>query len=186
MKFICLGFFVEEQWETLSKAEQDALIEECFAYDDQLLKDGKIRYWGVSNFGVDDMGELSETARNGAIAATNQVLYNLSRRGIEFDLLPWCSKQRIPIMAYSPLEQARLSRNRTLQSIGTHRQATASQIALAWVLRQPHVIAIPKAGNTAHVQENRAAVDIQLRAADLQQLDEAFPPPRRKKSLEML
>ena len=148
---------------------------------EQLLNDGKIRYWGVSNFDVDDMEELSPS-----IAATNQVLYNVSRRSIEFDLLPWCSEKGIPIMAYSPLEQARLSRDKTLQRIAAHHRATASQIALAWVLRQPQVIAIPKAGNTTHVQENRAAVNIQLRAADLQQLDEAFPPPRRKKSLEML
>jgi diketogulonate reductase-like aldo/keto reductase len=153
---------------------------------EQLVKDGKIRYWGVSNFDTDDMEELSKTARNGSIAGANQVLYNVSRRGIEFDLLPWCSEQGIPVMAYSPLEQARLSRDKTLQHIAAHHQATASQLALAWVLRQPQVIAIPKAGNTTHVQENRAAVNIQLRAADLKQLDEAFPPPRRKKSLEML
>jgi diketogulonate reductase-like aldo/keto reductase len=152
-----------------------------------LKRDGKIRYWGVSNFDVDDMTELeSRIARAGSPAATNQVLYNLTRRGIEFDLLPWSRKRGIPIMAYSPLEQGRLAKNNALRTLATRLNATPLQIALAWVLHQPGVMTIPKAGHAAHVRENRHAVDIRLSAEDLKAFDAAFPPPSRKIPLEML
>jgi len=150
----------------------------------KLVRDGKIRHWGVSNFDVPDMEDLE--AAGGRTAATNQVLYNLTRRGIEGTLLPHCVSRRIPIMAYSPIEQGRLLGRRALRRVATRRQATPAQVALAWVLRQDGVIAIPKAGSIDHVRENRGALDIRLTAADLAELDDAFPPPKRPVPLEML
>jgi diketogulonate reductase-like aldo/keto reductase len=162
-------------------------LDDTLAGFEQLHRDGKIRHWGVSNFDLADMNELEgRPAHERVPVATNQVLYNLGRRGIEFDLLPWCQSRHISVMAYSPLEQARLSKDKTLQRMAARYQATASQVALAWVLRQPGVIAIPKAGNSTHVQENRAAIGLDLRPGDLAELDAAFPPPRRKTSLDML
>jgi diketogulonate reductase-like aldo/keto reductase len=155
---------------------------EAFA---QLQADGKIRHWGVSNFDTDEMEELL-TLPGGDQCATNQVLYNLTRRGIEFDLVPWCRKQRIPIMAYSPIEQGRMLKNSALQAVAMNHNATAAQIALAWLIRQPGVIAIPKSATLQHIKDNRAATDIKLTAADLAALDKAFPPPTRKRALEML
>jgi len=152
---------------------------------DELIAAGKIRYWGVSNFDVDDMEELS-SLRPHDPAATNQVLYNLTRRGIDQSLLPWCQRHGIPIMAYSPVEQGRLLKNRRLQAIGDRLGATPAQVALAWVLRQDRVIAIPKAGNPEHVRENRAAADLELSSEDLAELDDAFPAPARQTPLEML
>jgi diketogulonate reductase-like aldo/keto reductase len=146
----------------------------------QLKRAGKIRHWGVSNFDVDDMEELPSGA------ATNQVLYNLSRRGIEHDLLPWCRDRAIPVMAYSPLEQGRLLRNRTLSAIAERQHVTPAQVALAWVLRDPNIIAIPKSGNPARVRENHAASRVQLTPGDLEDLDKAFPPAKGKTPLEML
>jgi diketogulonate reductase-like aldo/keto reductase len=151
-----------------------------------LQRDGKIRHWGVSNLDTGDMNELEAVASRGGAPAVNQVLYNLMRRGIEFDLLPWCRARRIPIMAYSPLEQSRLSKHRTLVAMSSRLGRTPSQIALAWVLRQPDVIAIPKAGRVEHVRENRAALDLSLTPEDIAELDRAFPPPVRKTALEMI
>ena len=150
-----------------------------------LVRDGKIRYWGVSNFDVDDMEELAAMP-GGTAAQTNQVLYNPTRRGIEYDLLPWCRARRIPIMAYSPVEQGRLARNRALASVAKRLDATPAQVALAWVLRHPDVMAIPKASRIDHVRENRGALDLELTEEDLADLDRAFPPPRRKRALEMI
>ncbi len=152
---------------------------------EELQRAGKIRYWGVSNFDTDDMEELAALP-GGAGAATDQVLYNLSRRGIEYDLLPWCRSRRIPIMAYSPIEQGRILRNPALQRVAARHGATAAQVALAWLLRQGDVMVIPKAGRPAHVRENRAALDLSLTPEDLAELDQAFPPPTRKVPLEML
>ncbi len=152
-----------------------------------LTRDGKIRHWGVSNLDTDDMEELEAlTVRDRTLAATNQVLYNLTRRGIEFDLLPWCETRGIPIMAYSPLEQGRMERHKALRAIGERVNATPSQVALAWVLRQPGVMTIPKAGRVEHVRENHGALSLQLASEDLAELDAAFAPPKRKISLEML
>ena len=150
-----------------------------------LQRDGKIAHWGVSNFDLDDMQELVALA-GGNEVATNQVLYNLTRRGIEYDLLPWSQQRRIPVMAYSPIEQGRLLGNATLKRIAAAHGATPAQVALRWVLREPHVIAIPKAGTVAHVQENRKALDLVLTAEDVAALDRAFPPPRGPQPLEML
>lgn len=152
-----------------------------------LERDGKIRHWGVSNFDVDDMEDAVGVTRGaGSRVAANQVLYNLMRRGIEYDLLPWCSGRGIPVMAYSPLEQGRLLRHRALQTIATRLHATPAQVALAWTLREPGVLAIPKAGRVDRVRENHGALDVELSPGDLAQLDAAFPPPTRKKALEMI
>jgi diketogulonate reductase-like aldo/keto reductase len=150
-----------------------------------LVRDGKIRAWGVSNLDVDDLEEWVSLAGGDGIAA-NQVLYNLTRRGIEFDLLPWCRRHGVATMAYSPIEQGRLLGHPSLTSVAGRHGATEAQIALAWVMRHPDVIAIPKASRLSHVDENRAALDIALSPEDLAALDAAFPPPRRKRALEML
>jgi diketogulonate reductase-like aldo/keto reductase len=150
-----------------------------------LQKNGAIRYWGVSNFDVGDMEELSEL-RGGECCASNQVLYNLRRRGIETGLLPWCRERTIPIMAYSPIEQGRLLRDRVLTAVALRHRATTAQIALAWVLRQKDMMVIPKATTLEHVRENRAALDIKLSPQDLAELDRAFPPPKGRRPLELL
>ena len=149
-----------------------------------LIEDGKIRRWGVSNFDTDDMEELWGLDGNGC--ATNQVLYNLSRRSIEYDLVPACRKRRIPIMAYSPIEQGRLLRHAALKDIASRHDATPAQIALAWLLRQDGTIVIPKSATLARVRENRDAASIQLDDADIAALDRAFPPPKAPRPLEML
>jgi diketogulonate reductase-like aldo/keto reductase len=154
---------------------------------DKLKRDGKIRYWGVSNLDLSDMEELEAlTATDGSSTTTNQVLYNLMRRGIEFDLLPWCRSRGIPIMAYSPLEQARLIKHKAIRAMAERLQVTPSQIALAWVLRQPGVVTIPKAGNRDHVRDNHGALGVQLAPEDLAEIDRTFAPPVRKLPLEML
>lgn len=142
---------------------------------------GKIRHWGVSNFAVKDMEALK-----GAAVASNQVLYNLTRRGIEWDLLPWCRERGIPVMAYSPIEQGRVLSNPTLARLARARGASAAQLALAWVLSRPGVLAIPKAATLDHVRENAAALEMSLTAEERAALDAAFPPPTRGSALEML
>ncbi|MGH7293476.1 MAG: aldo/keto reductase, partial [Polyangiaceae bacterium] len=116
----------------------------------------------------------------------DQILYNLTRRGVEWALLPWCAQRNMPVMAYSPIEQGRLLKNRALQKLAREHGATPAQVALAWALRQDGLIAIPKTGSTAHVRENRGALDLQLTADDLAALDRAFPPPDRPHALETL
>jgi diketogulonate reductase-like aldo/keto reductase len=150
-----------------------------------LKKAGKIRHWGVSNFDTNEMEQLTGLS-SGDHVQTNQVLYNLSRRGPEFDLAPWSRQRGIPIMAYSPVEQGALARNARLEAIAARHNATAAQIALAWVVAQPGVIAIPKASSQEHIRQNVAALDIKLTSEDLAELDRAFPPPTRKRGLEMI
>jgi diketogulonate reductase-like aldo/keto reductase len=152
---------------------------------EQLVSAGKIRHWGVSNFDPDDMRELIGVP-GGSAVQTDQVLFNLSRRGIAFDLLPWCRDRNIPIMAYSPIEQGRLLSHPALNAIAKGRHATPAQIALAWLLRQEGVIAIPKAGRPSHVEENVGALDIDLSKGDLAALGQAFPPPSGPMPLEIL
>lgn len=159
-------------------------LAETVAAFDQLKADGKIGAWGVSNFDVDDMEELLSVPGGGNVAA-NQVLYNLARRGIEFDLLPWSDRRGIPSMAYSPLDEGRLLRHTALARIAAVHDATAAQIALAFLLSRPNVIAIPKSGSAARVQENRKAADLNLTAEDWAALDAAFSPPTCKRPLEM-
>jgi diketogulonate reductase-like aldo/keto reductase len=151
----------------------------------ELAATDKIRYWGVSNFDVDDLAELHGIP-GGDRVACNQVLYNLSRRGIEFDLLPQARERGLNVMAYTPIEQGRILGEATLLRVAERHGATPAQIALAWVLRDGGVIAIPRASSVEHVRDNAAAADISLAPEDLAELDRAFPPPKRKRSLEMI
>lgn len=163
---------------------QSIPLEETLKAFETLVRDGKTRFWGVSNFDTGDMEELVGIP-GGSQVANNQVLYNLSRRGIEWDLLPWSKQHNVSVMAYSPVEQGRILSNRTLREIAKRHDATPAQIALAWVLRSG-VIAIPRTKSLEHVRENRAALDIKLTEQDLKDLDKAFPPPRSKRPLELL
>jgi len=161
-------------------------LDETFDAFAALKKAGKIKDFGVSNFDLEGMRDAVDC---GAVA-TDQVLYNLMKRGIEFDLLPWCREHRLPLMAYSPLEstgreQAALLDNPGLRAVAAAHDVTPAQIALAWVLHQDGVIAIPKAVDPVHLRANRAAADIRLSAEDLAALDRAFPPPRRARALDM-
>ena len=158
---------------------------ETIAAFEALQDAGKIRHWGVSNMDIDDMREIAR-APGGDAMAVNQVLYNLTRRGIEYDLLPQAQARGLPLMAYSPIEQGRLTESPEVQDIADRHGVSPAQIALAWVLRQQGVIAIPKASTPAHVQQNRAALEVQLTAQDLTELDDAFPPPDGPESLEMI
>lgn len=151
-----------------------------------LREQGKVRHWGVSNFDLDDMEELASLTSANEVVATNQVLYNLMRRGIEYDLLPWCRARGVPVMAYSPLEQGRLVKHRTVNAIAKRLEATPAQIALAWIVRQDGVLTIPKSADDDRVRENFGALDVELAADDVDELDHTFPPPRRKVSLEMI
>jgi diketogulonate reductase-like aldo/keto reductase len=160
-------------------------LKDTLAGFQSLVKDGLIKAWGVSNFDVGDMEELAALP-GGTAVATNQVLYNLARRGIEADLLLWCRSRHIPLMAYSPVEQGRILRDRALARIAAHHGATPAQMALAWLLRQDDMMVIPKATSLDHVRENRAALDLELSHTDLAALDKAFPPPRGAQPLEML
>ena len=166
--------------------EKTPPLEETIETFEKLRTAGKIKRWGVSNFDVDDMEELF-AIENGRNCSVNQVLYNLEHREIEFDLLPWSQKNKIPIMAYSPVGHDRgLLENKTLTKLAKRHDSTSAQIALAWVLRQPGVIAIPKASNEKHVRENARSIKIKLTEEDLVELDREFPPPKSKKSLPML
>jgi diketogulonate reductase-like aldo/keto reductase len=160
-------------------------LEETVAGFEELRRSGKIRHWGVSNFDVDDMEELLRVPA-GENCAANQVLYNVTRRGPEFDLISWMTKHRMPLMAYSPIEQGRLPRGGVLQRIGQKYGASSFQIALAWLLQKPDVIAIPKASSPDHVRDNHRALEIRLSPEDLDAIDAEFPPPRRKRPLEMI
>ncbi|MEW6256394.1 MAG: aldo/keto reductase [Pseudomonadota bacterium] len=159
-------------------------FEDTIAGMEALQKAGKIRHWGVSNLDTDDMEELLEDG--GRACAVNQILYNPSRRGPEFDLLPYLREQGIPAMAYSPIEQARLPRGGALGAVAARHGVDPYQIALAWVMRTPDVIAIPKAARAEHVRANVAAADLVLTPEDLAAIDAEFRPPTRKRSLEML
>ena len=158
-------------------------LAETVAAFEKLRAQGAIRYWGVSNFDVSDLQELPD----GAACATNQVLYNPDRRGIEFDLLPFCRARAMPVMAYSPLGQAgRLLRSKALTAVAARHGVTAAQVAIAWSLRDGATISIPKASQPAHVAQNAAAAGLLLTAADLAEIDAAHPPPARKQGLGML
>ena len=146
---------------------------------------GKIGAWGVSNLDLSDMQELIDVPQGDAVQ-TNQVLYNLTRRGIEFDLQPWCRARHIPLMAYSPIEQGRLLGHPALAKIAAAHGVSPAQVALAWLMRQDDVIVIPKSSRVAHIDDNLAALDLTLTDDDLAALDRAFPPPRRATPLDML
>ncbi|WP_454863768.1 aldo/keto reductase [Pseudomonas hormoni] len=157
-------------------------LEETVEAFERLREDGKIGRWGVSNFDVDDLQELASPA-----CATNQVLYNLEERGIEFDLLPWCQRHRQPLMAYCPIGQGgKLLTHPTLNQVADRHSVAPAQIALAWILRQEGVIAIPKAVLPEHVHLNVQAAQLRLEAGDLEALDQAFRAPQRKQRLAMV
>ncbi|MBY5591422.1 aldo/keto reductase [Rhizobium leguminosarum] len=163
----------------------DHPLAETVAAFEMLKASGKIGAWGVSNFDTDDMDELLGVP-DGANVAANQVLYNLSRRGIEFDLLPWCQSRGIPVMAYSPIEQGNILHHPELIRIAKVYQATPAQLALAFLLERDGVIVIPKTSNAERAAENRDCVSLDITDDDWDVLDAAFPPPTKKKPLEML
>ena len=155
---------------------------ETVAGFEDLIAAGKIRQWGVSNFDMDEMQALMRIA-GGAACACNQILYNLAQRGPEFDLLPWMERLGMPAMAYSPLDRGDLANGDILKVVARRHGATVAQVALAFVLSRPNVIAIPKASTLAHVQANARAAAIRLSAEDQALLNTAFPAPRRKTRL---
>lgn len=159
-------------------------LAETVAAMEDLRDAGLVARWGVSNLDTADMAEL--VAAGGAACTTDQILYNLTRRGPELRLLPWLAEHSIPAMAYSPVEQGRLVRHEGLAEVAAELGVTAAQLALAWVLRHNGVIAIPKAGTVAHARDNRAALDLVLEDATIARLDDAFPRPRAARPLEML
>ena len=150
-----------------------------------LQRAGKIRHWGVSNVDLELMEELQDVPGGTAVQA-DQVLYNLMRRGIEWDLLPWLRERRIPVMAYSPLEEGRLLRHRGLIEFGKRHAMTPAQAALAWLLAQDGVIAIPKTGSRERLEENALALEHPLTKEQRQELDVLFPPPDGPTPLEMI
>jgi len=163
----------------------DVPLKETFAGFEDLLEAKKIRYAGVSNFDVDEMTELGRLKGGLERIVTNEVLYNLERRGVEWDLVPWMRKRHRPVIAYSPVEEGLLAHpHPVLKRVAERHDATPVQIALAWVIRDDGVIAIPKAADAKHVRENRGAADIKLTKRDLDELDESFPSPAGKKPLE--
>ncbi len=168
----------------------DYSLQETIEGMEALVAQGKIRRWGVSNLDYDDMQQLWQ-ADGGDQCATNQVLYHLASRGIEYDLLPWCQQQRLPVMAYCPLAQAGRLRNGLLnhtvvKNIAEARGVTAAQVLLAWVVSHQGVLAIPKAASIEHVEQNAAALEIVLSAEELALLDKAYPAPGRKTPLDMV
>jgi diketogulonate reductase-like aldo/keto reductase len=160
-------------------------LEETIGAFEELKRTGLIRHWGISNFDIDDMIEVMDLP-GGRGVETDQVLYNLTRRGIEWNLLPWCQENGLPIMAYSPIEQGRLVGHPVLRGIAVRHKATSAQVALAWVVSHPGVCAIPEAGTPEHVRENFGALQVVLREDDVMELDAAFPPPPRPVPLEVL
>lgn len=161
-------------------------LEDTLAGFDQLRRDGKIRHYGVSNFDHGDMEEWAALA-GGAGTAANQILYNLARRGPEWDLIPWCREREVAIMAYTPLAQGGpMLRDKTLVEIARRHDASPAQIALAWLLGRPGTIVIPKAASLDHVRDNRRALDLPLTEEDRAAIDRAFPPPKGKTALGML
>lgn len=168
----------------------DVPLSETLEAFEQLKQEGKILEHGVSNFDVSDMDEWLSLP-GGDEVASNQVLYNLEHRGIEWDLIPWSRERRIPIMAYSPVghksaEQKRMLGKAEIKAVASRYGASPAQVALAWLMRQPEMVAIPKAVKPEHIRENRAAHDLELTDRDLEELDQAFPPPSRKIPLETL
>ena len=161
-----------------------ARLEETFEAFHRLRDAGKIADFGVSNFDLDDMEDAARLDKG--LNASNQVLYCLSRRGPEFDLLPWMRKRSIPLMAYSPLDQGGLLRKAPLKKLADEVGCTSAQLALAWLLAQPGVVTIPKSASRDRVKENFGALDVKLSPQILAELDRAFPPPKAKQPLEML
>ncbi len=159
-------------------------LSETFKAFQELRQVGKICDFGVSNFDSSDMEEASRL--DGGLTGANQVLYNLERRGIEWDLLPWCRSKGIPVMAYSPIGQGQLLRNPGLRTIAERRGVSPAQVALAWLFHQEDVVVIPKSSDFNRIRENCAALDLALTEEELAELDRVFPPPRGSQPLETL
>jgi diketogulonate reductase-like aldo/keto reductase len=162
---------------------EDVPLEETLDALQALKRAGKIRDYGVSNFEPTDM-EDARALPGGDEIVTDQVYYNLSHRGVEWDLLPWCRMRGLPVMAYSPLDEGKLARSRKLTPIAKRHGVSKAQIALAWLLGQEGIVVFPKAGNQDHVRENHAALHVKLTDEDLKELDQAFRPPKRKVKLQ--
>lgn len=160
-------------------------LDETVAAFEELVRGGQIRHWGVSNFDTRDLADLAGVTGGGDVE-TDQILYNLQRRGPEFGVIPYCRQRGVPVMAYSPVEQGRLLGHPVLEEVASRHGITPARVALAWVLRSDGMIAIPRAGTLEHVRDNAGALDVQLDADDLQLLDQAFPPPRTHRALEVL
>jgi diketogulonate reductase-like aldo/keto reductase len=162
-------------------------LEETLEAFDTLQKRGAIRHYGVSNFDRDDLAHAISLP-SGAGIATNQVLYNLVQRGIEWDLLPWCRERGMPVMAYSPLgsDSRRLRTHPVLKALAARLGVTPARLALAWLLRQPDVVVIPKAASAAHVRDNHAALQVELTPTLVAEIDRTFPPPKRATPLAMI
>jgi len=159
---------------------------ETLAAFDKLKQQGKIRHHGVSNFDRRDMEEWV-TNGGGEAVASNQILYNLTRRGPEWEVIPWCRQRNVSIMAYSPIEQGRMLGEKILTEVAArHDGTTPAQVALAWLLTRDGMIVIPKSSRKDHVQENFGALDLKLTDQDLADLDKAFPPPKNRTALGML
>jgi diketogulonate reductase-like aldo/keto reductase len=159
-------------------------LEETVAGFTDLVRAGAIRHWGVSNFDLTDLGGLMALPDGRAVEA-DQVLYNLAHRGIEWDLLPFCRRHGVPVMAYSPIEQGRLLGHPVLRTLADRHGATPAQVALAWAIHHDGITAIPEAGTPEHVRENHGAVGLEFTASDLAALDRAFPPPDGPRPLEV-
>ena len=160
-------------------------LEETIEAFSTLQREGKIRYFGVSNLDFDDMPELWRVP-GGSATMTDQVLYNLEHRGIEWDLLPWLRNRRVPIMAYSPMEQGRLTRDERLAAFARKYEMTPAQVALAWLFASKDIIVIPKTSSRLRLQENLGAFDHELTQDQLAEIDRFFPPPTRRQPLEMI
>jgi len=157
-------------------------LKDTVAAFEQLRTEGRIHHWGVSNFATTDMQQLWSLPA-GPRCVANQVYYSASERGTEFDLLPWQRDHGVVTMAYSPIDQGALASDTTFATIGRRHRISASSAALAWVLRQPGMIAIPMSASEPHLRENFAAASVDLTAEDLAQIDAQFPPPKRKRPL---
>ena len=160
-------------------------LAETVAAFEELVQDGSIGCWGVSNFDAPDLDELLALP-GGNRGQTDQVLYNLARRGPEYDLVPMCHQLGMPLMAYSPVDHGSLLEHPAVRDMAGNKGVTPAQLAIAWVLRLPSVFAVAKASTRAHVMENRAALEISFSEAELDQLDRMFPPPFGKVPLEIL
>lgn len=160
-------------------------LSETVAAFERLKADGKIRHWGVSNLDTDDLDELASVP-NGRNCAADQVLYHLGSRGIDYDLIKQCADEKIMVMAYSPLGQGRILRNAALAKVAARHGVSPAAVALAWTMRHPNVVAIPKTSQVERVRENLVAADLKLTPDDLADLDAAFPPPKRPTPLGML
>ena len=164
---------------------QYPLAETCEAMR-ALVAEGRIAHWGVSNLDTDDMEELAARCGGAQDCAANQVYYSLRERGPEFSLLPWQRERGMPLMAYCPIDQGALADDAAVKKMAARLGVTAAQLALAWLLAQPGVVAIPKAVREAHLRDNLAAAALSLGAEELAEIDRLHPPPRRKKPLTMV